>query len=82
MSMIVMCIARTVGMYMAVLKRLVGMCMLMIFCQMKPDAPRHQDACHDQLRRDGLTQDCNGQRSTDKRRDGEISASAGCPQVA
>ena len=74
MNMIVVNIVPTVRMHMAVLKRLVGMCMLVIFCQMKPDAPRHQDACHEQLRRDCLTQDCNGQRSTDKRRDREISA--------
>ena len=78
MSMIVVGIACAVRMHMGMLKRLVGMCMVMFFCQMKPDAPRHQDACHYQLRCDSLTQDSNGQSSTDKRRNGEISSSAGC----
>lgn len=82
MNVIVVRVARAVHMRMGVLKRLVGMRMLMAFCQMQPDPPSHQCACHDQLRRDRLAQDRNGQGSTDKRRNGEISARAGCPEVA
>lgn len=48
MQVVVVFVAGAVHMRMAVLKRLMGMCMLVAFRQMQPDPARHQTACDDQ----------------------------------
>jgi len=82
MGMVVMFVTAAVFMFVAVLKRLMDMRMLMAFSEMQPDTPRHQCTRRDQRQRQRLTQEGNRQGRAHKRRDGKVRACAGRPQVA
>ena len=80
--MVMMLVAETMRMFVAVLQRLVDMGMLVTFRQMQPDTAGHQCARHKQGQRDGFTEERNRQDRAHKRRDRKISACAGSPEVA
>lgn len=80
--MIVMFVTCTVLMFMAVLKRFVGMRVLVALRQMQPDASRHQCAGDDQRQRDRFAQHHNRQGSAYERRNREIGPRARRSQMA
>ena len=75
---VIMLMMFVMGMFMFVLHQLVGMLVRMMFCQMQPDAERHQYPGSYQACRNGLSeQDC--QCCADEGSNGEVSS---CPRRA